>query len=72
MLRRDAVGRATVELPFARELVAEPQSGDEIGRDALIRAEVAVEREQNERVLLRVRPVTAFAPIEEAAHEFRE
>ena len=56
---------------FARVGVAEPDPRDKIGRDFFKGVEVFVQRQKDKDVLLRVRPRTLYAVIEQAADEFR-
>jgi hypothetical protein len=53
------VNGATLERLLARERAAEPDARREVRRRALVGLKVAVEREEYEDVLLRVRPAPA-------------
>mgnify|MGYP000131360133 CR=1 FL=1 len=65
--------RPALELVIARVPISEPHLRDEVGRDVLVLGEVAVEGEEDERVLLGARPasrppdVAASAPDRAAA-----
>ena len=63
------LGRAAPELVGARVAIAEPGAGHEVGGRLLVGLEVAVEGEEDEDVLLRVRPAAGRAVGEQALHE---
>ena len=64
-----ALGGAAPELVRARVALAEPGAGHEVGGRLLVGLEVAVESEEDEDVLLRVRPAAGRAVGEQALHE---
>jgi hypothetical protein len=67
-----AIGRAPTELVGARVPLAEPGAGHEVRGRLLVGLEVAVEGEEDEDVLLRVRPAARGAVGEETLHELRD
>ena len=64
-----ALGGAAAEGVRARVALAEPGARHEVGRRLLVGLEVAVERQQHEDVLLRVRPAARLAVGEQAGHQ---
>ena len=65
------LGRAAYELVVAGVIVAEPDARDEVRRDLLVRAEVVIERDEHERVLLRALPATGRAMREQPVDQLR-
>ena len=63
------LGGAPREFHLAREGVPQPRARREVRHNLLISFEVTRERDEREDILLRVRPATTRAPIEQTAHE---
>ena len=65
----EELGRAAPERVGARVALAQPRPGHEVGGRLLVGLEVAVEGEEDEDVLLGVRPAAGLAVGEKALHE---
>ncbi len=63
------VGGPAVERLLAREVLTQPQPRGEVGRDGLVRVEVAAERQQHERVLLGGGPSACRPVPQQPCHE---
>ena len=66
------LGRAAVKRVIAGVVVAEPRPRDEIRGELLVGVEVAIEREEDECVLLRAHPAARLARREQPGDELRD